>query len=536
MSGSRPMRRYHGAMRPVLYFVLAYVLLDWASYLHPVLPIAATPWNPPPGLVLAFLLMAGLRQWPWAFIAALAAELLLRDIPLSLAWHVGAVSVLVASYATLAWLLTRWAHIDIHLRGLRDLSWLIAGSLLTSLVAGIAYVGVYTLAGVVAAGDFPANVLRFWIGDATGLVVFAPLVLTWSAWRPWTHLPGREVWLQAGSLALVLWIIFGIPYTDEFKFFYLLYLPVVWIATRQGLTGVTLALAVIQTGLILALEVGGHHDATVMEFQMLMLGLSVTGLFLGVTVAVRQAAEERLHRREAELNQAMRLAAAGEMAQAVAHELNQPLSALANYSRAGKAMLDSPEHAPLLGQTLEKVEREATRAGEVVRRLREFFRGGGLRLERIEIAGLIEEGLSPARRRAERQGVEIRLSIDPTLPSLRADRVQIGMVLHNLVANALDALSSDTTPGHWVEILVRPNPAGVIEFCVSDSGPGIATEMRERLFESFATSKPEGMGLGLSISRTLVEAHGGELRLRGEQPTRFCFTLPMDSTNTTQPA
>jgi signal transduction histidine kinase len=523
-------------MRSALYFVLAYELLDWASYIHPVLPIAVTPWNPPPGLSLAFLLLTGVRQWPWVFIAAFAAELLLRDVPVSLAWRIAAVSTLVASYAGLAWLLIHWARIDIRLRGLRDLTWLIAGSLLASLIAGVAYIGLYTFAGVVAAGDFAGNILRFWIGDATGLVVVAPLVLTWSAWRPWSRLPGREVWLQAGSVALALWIIFGIPYTDEFKFFYLLYLPVVWIATRHGLAGVTLSLAVIQAGLIIALLVGGDHDATVMEFQMLMLGLSVTGLFLGVTVAVRQAAEERLHRREAELNQAMRLAAAGEMAQAVAHELNQPLSALANYSRAGKAMIDSPEHAHLLGQTLEKVEREATRAGEVVRRLREFFRGGGLRLETIAVADLIEEGLSPARRRAQRQGVEIRLSVDPFLPGVRADRVQIGMVLHNLVANALDALRDTTTPARWVEIAARPGGAGQVELCVSDGGPGIAPEMRERLFESFATSKPEGMGLGLSISRTLVEAHGGELRLQGEQPTRFCFTLPMDSTHTTQPA
>lgn len=528
MPGNEAARRYHGAMRPALYYVPAYLLLDWASYLHPVLPLAVTPWNPPPGLTLAFLLLAGMRQWPWVLFAGLAAELAVRDVPLPLIWQIAAVSALVAAYVGLAWVLARWIDIDVRLRGLRDLTWLIAGSLLAALIAGLAYVGVYTLAGVAAAGDFPGNVLRLWIGDATGLLVVAPFLLTWADWRPAPRFPGREVWSQAASLGLALWVIFGIPYTNEFKFFYLLYLPVVWIATRHGIAGATLALAAIQGGLIAALQWGGHHATTVMEFQMLMLGLSVTGLFLGMTVSARQLAEERLHQREAELNQAMRLAAAGEMAQAVAHELNQPLSALANYSRAGRSMLAAPEHGALLARTLEKIEREATRAGQVIRRLREFFGGGGLSLEPIGIDALVEEGLSPARRRAERQGVEIRFDIEAGLPDLHADRIQIGMVLHNLLANALDALNLSEEAPRWVEIAIRRQDEAYVRVCVGDSGAGIVPEMRDRLFQSFATSKPEGMGLGLSVSRTLVEAHGGALWLESARPTRFCFTLPVD--------
>lgn len=515
-------------MRPALYFFLAYVLLDWVSYLHPVLPLAVTPWNPPPGISLAFLLLAGVRQWPWLFLAALVSELLVRDIPLSLSWLVAAASILTLAYAGLAWFLGEWIKIDAGLRSLRDLTWLIGGCLVVALLAGMAYVGLYSLAGIVAPADLPGTVLRFWIGDSVGLLVTAPLLLVWAGRWPGFPAVNREGLLQTGSLALTLWVTFGIPYTEEFKFFYLLYLPMVWIATRHGIAGVTLALAVAQLGLIGALQWGGYHAATVQEFQMLMLGLSVTGLFLGMTVTVRQSAEERLHRRETELNQALRLAAAGEMAQALAHELNQPLSALVNYSRASRAMLDAPEHGPLLSDTLEKIERESSRAGQVVRRLREFFRGGGLRLERVGVAALVEEGISPARRRAERLGADIHIVIDEALPELRADRVQIGMVLHNLVANALDALGTAPETARRVDIVVWRQDDGPVRFCVSDSGPGIAAEMRSRLFESFATSKPEGMGLGLSISRTLVEAHGGELWLEATQPTQFCFTLPVD--------
>jgi hypothetical protein len=185
------------------------------------------------------------------------------------------------------------------------------------------------------------------------------------------------------AIAIALWVIFGLKYTDEFKFFYLLFLPMIWIAMRHGIQGATVALAASHVGINAILEWRGLHAITVVEFQMLMLGLAVTGLFLGMAVSTRRAAEERLHQREAELNQAMRLAAAGEMAQAIAHELNQPLVAVANYARAGRAMLeDPPRHAALLADTLDKIDREANRAGQVMRRLREFFRGGGLRPER----------------------------------------------------------------------------------------------------------------------------------------------------------
>lgn len=462
-------------------------------------------------------------------IAGLAAELLLRDIPLSLAWQVAAVAIPALVYTGLAWLLSVWLRLDQRPRTPRDLTGLVAGALAGALLAGIGYVGTYTLAGVVAPGDFPDNLLRFWIGHATGLLGVTPLILFWADWRPGHAARPREAWVQGAGLLLALWVVFGLPFTDEFKFFHILYLPMVWIATRHGIRGVALGLAATQLGVVAALQWNGHHATTVMEIQLLFLALAVTSLYLGVTVSAGRQAEERLHRRDADLNQALRLAAAGEMAQAIAHELNQPLTALANYSRVGRAMLDAPERAPQLPETLDKIEREATRAGQVVRRLREFFRGGGLRLETTRVEDLVEEGLAPARRRAERLGVELSVDIEPGLPDLPVDRVQIGMVLHNLVLNALDAVApqagAEARP--WVRVAAaRADPAR-LRIRVTDSGPGIAEEMRERLFQSFATSKPEGMGLGLSIGRTLVEAHGGELWLERERPTRFCFTLPL---------
>jgi two-component system sensor kinase FixL len=253
-------------------------------------------------------------------------------------------------------------------------------------------------------------------------------------------------------------------------------------------------------------------------------------LSLGMTVTVRRATEERLHQREVELNQAMRLASAGEMAQAIAHELNQPLSAVANYARASRSMLDDPaRHGALLADTLEKIDREANRAGQVMRRLREFFRGGGLRREIFSVSALIDESLTYVRRRADRQNIVFKLALDETLPSVYADRVQMGTVLHNLLANAIDALSSGGNDPREIEISSRRQGEGLIQVCVADNGAGVGAEMEGRLFESFATSKAEGMGLGLAISRTLVQAHGGELWLASARPAQFCFTLPIES-------
>jgi signal transduction histidine kinase len=392
-----------------------------------------------------------------------------------------------------------------------------------------------------------ADLVNFWVGALIRILIIAPLVLVhagveWRAWRSWqvwallsernagqtgNWNTSREILLQGIAIAITLWIIFGFRYTDEFKFFYLLFLPMIWIAMRHGIQGATIALAASHVGINMILGWQGSHAITVVEFQMLMLGLAVTMLFLGMTVTARRATEERLHQREAELNQAMRLASAGEMAQAIAHELNQPLSAVANYARASRSMLDDPaRHGALLAETLEKIDREANRAGQVMRRLREFFRGGGLRSENFTLAELINESLSYVKRRSERQGIQFKLALDDNLPSVMADRVQMGTVLHNLLSNAIEAIASSPEPRE-IEISAKRVDGDMIKVCVTDNGAGISSEMEGRLFESFATSKPEGMGLGLAISRTLVQAHGGELWLVGSQPTRFCFTLPI---------
>ena len=522
--------QYPVSWKVLLAYGIGSLALDAVSNPQAVLPLALAPWTPPLGLSLAFLLLYGLHYAPLFILVTFLVGMPIYGHPpdwLPALW--AATLLMLGLMALAAWLL-RGLKIDPELSTQRDLSWFLV----------VAVLGAWLDAGVHVFSRSPeaapdvwawlADLVNYWVGALIRLLIITPLVLV-HARRDWQafHLE-KEMVLQGIAIAIALWVIFGLKYTDEFKFFYLLFLPMIWIAMRYGIHGATVALAASHVGINAILQWRGLHAITVVEFQMLMLGLAVTCLFLGMTVTTRRAAEERLHQREAELNQAMRLAAAGEMAQAIAHELNQPLVAVANYARAGRAMLEDPaRHGALLGDTLDKIDREANRAGQVMRRLREFFRGGGLRPESFTVQELVEESLAHVRRRAERLGVAIETRLAEHLPRVHADRVQMGTVLHNLLSNAVESLTD--SPTLWRDIEITATAAaepGFLRVCVSDSGHGVAPEMEDRLFDSFATSKPEGMGLGLAISRTLVEAHGGRLWMEQARPARFCFTIPTE--------
>ncbi len=181
--------------------------------------------------------------------------------------------------------------------------------------------------------------------------------------------------------------------------------------------------------------------------------------------------------------------------------------------------------------SLERVESEAARSGEAVRRIRDFFRSGTSQLEPIRVDALIREAAAAVRDRVEAQGAQLRIDVAPDLPIVLADRVQIGTVLHNLLTNALDA-SVDTPAPALIEVVAHRLGSECIALDVADSGPGVAINVRQCLFEPLATTKPTGMGLGLAISRTIVQAHGGQLWLAHERPTTFRLTLPIhvDST------
>jgi len=512
------------------YFVL-YVFLDWVSYIHPVLPLAITPWNPPPGLSLALLLLLGLRYWPALFFATLLAELLVRGLPAPFPYALLSSLFLTVCYAGAAALLRGPLNFGSGFRTLRDLFVFLLVASGGAFLAAISYVSIYTYAGIAPEEAYLANLLRFWVGDMIGIMVVTPLILVHAGKGIALSKPGKETLAQGVSVLLALWIIFGLEITDEFKFFYLLFLPLIWIAMRHGIQGATWAVLVSQLGLIGAVMLGSHHTTAVVELQFLMLALAITCLFLGMSVTSRRSVEEKLQAQAAELNHALRLAAAGEMAAALAHELNQPLSALGSYARSCRLMLSMhPADMERINETMDKMGREVGRAGEVVRRLRDFFRDGTLRLESMDVPQLVDEGLEPLIREIESKGMALHVRLQENLPRVQVDRVQIATVLRNLVYNAMEAFAN--TPDRPCDIHVTAASSGPdwVNLCVEDNGSGVSGEMLDKLFSPFATSKAQGMGLGLSISRALVEAHGGELWAEAlvAGGARFCFTLPAE--------
>lgn len=508
-------------------FVALYIALDWVSLIDPLGPLRITPWNPAPGLALFLLLRLGLALTPWLFVAALATETLIRGVPAPWPAVVAASVLLAGGYAGVAALLRGRLGLHGEFVSLRHVTVFTLTATAATLVIGLVYVGLFLAAGVVAPADYARSVAQFWIGDLIGLVVLTPALLV--AARAPAHGEARpaEALLQAAAVVAALVVVFGSGLGDELKLFYLLFLPLVWIAMRRGLAGTTAATLLVQVGLIGALMFGGHPPGTVLDFQLLMLALALTALYLGASVDERRAAERTLRDKQAELDRTLRAAAASELASALAHELNQPLSAIGTYTRAAQLMVTRGDPDGELPATMGKVVAEAARAGTVMRRLREFVRTGALRRERMQPAELLGDAAAAARPRAERHRILLAVTAPADLPPVLGDRVQLETVLHNLIANAIDALKAQGD-ARVVRLTAARHDDAWIRLCVVDEGPGVAPELTDTLFRPLVTSKTSGLGLGLAISRTIVEAHGGRLWLEpAARGACFCLTLPV---------
>lgn len=279
--------------------------------------------------------------------------------------------------------------------------------------------------------------------------------------------------------------------------------------------------------------VGERKDGSTFPME-LAVGEAQTGaerFFTGFVrdLTERQTAERRLQELQAELIHVSRLTAMGEMASALAHELNQPLSAITNYLRGSVRLMAAPEPARAkVTEALDKAAEQALRAGQIIKRLRDFAARGETERRVESLPKLIQDAAALALVGAKEHGIRVRFQYEPGVDLVLADKVQVQQVVLNLIRNAMDAMDA---MGEWprkeLSVAVRRGPPGMAEVVVSDSGPGIAEEVARQLFQPFVTTKAAGMGVGLSISRTIVEAHGGRIWVEpsADGGAAFHFTL-----------
>ena len=627
-------------------YVVAYVVLDAQSYVQPLLKLGITPWNPDAGLTVAFLLIRGWRQTPWAAVAALSAEIWVRGAPAPWLGLICASMIIGAGYGGLAFVLAR-RRLDHLLASRRAALEFSAGAALTALAVAAGYAATFVAAGALPASSALDAIARNWVGDLNGILTLTPLLLAAPLTlrvRPLLREHGLLIASQAGTLAVFMLLLFRVHPAGDLPLAYILFAPVVWITLTWGVVGASAATLFIQISLLV---IAAPHlsGGSLVEIQYLLVTLALTALLLGAVLAERasalarvatgeaeqralleaapdavlatnldgqitsanlaaqrlfaaadgellgaglvewlpdvdpkdrlerrrlsgrradggtfsaeiacvrldpparagylliardmtehDSAQTQLRERDTALARAMRFALAGELATALTHELNQPITALVSYLRAVEILAEPLEIRDLrVHDALHKATREALRASDILKRLRDFYRGGALNRVMIEIRPLIADVVSAFSDRAARLGVEFEQDIR-VAHEVCVDRIQLQMVLHNLLGNALDALS-ETAPGARRVCITVYMEGERLRLTVEDTGCGVPPDIRSRLFEPFVTNKFDGMGLGLAISRSLLRSQGGELRLDAsgsEDPpgrgARFVVELPV---------
>ena len=510
-------------LRDAAVFAPCYIALDWASYIDPVGPFNITPWNPQPALAIVWMMLGGLVHAPAVLATILLADILVRHVPGGYAITGMTALVLASGYAGIAWALKSLLS-DTGLRSTRQLTIFATVVVAGSSVVGAAFIGVLSVAGLLGETAYANAWIRFWIGDAVGILVTAPLLFAATdaarrsallslALRP-------EALLQAIVLAGTVWLIFEGFGTDPSRQFYLLFLPLIWIAVRFGMNGAIVATAIVQMGVVFGIHGARGISLPVVELQALLVALTLTGLYLGVMVDQRQRAEEGLR-------QTLRLAAAGEMAGAIAHEVNQPLTAVTNYGRSAQMLLERERSGPSqVKEIIGKILAEAERAAEVVRRLRDFFRAGTTRLEVVELEDLLAAVRRMGESAIDTKNISLDIENHSVMPPLYVDRLQIEVILRNLIANAVESVTGPGRQEGRISVVVERHDARHLRIAVRDNGPGISAANRERLFEPFVSGKSTGMGLGLAVSRAIAEAHGGSLAAAAGAHGEFHLILP----------
>jgi signal transduction histidine kinase len=499
-----------------LSFLVCYSLLDGASLVFPYAHVGITPWNPSMGLAWAFILLFGPRLLPLLFVAPLLADLLVFG--LALPWWVKIFSAAISAggYAVaLSVLLHPKTRFHASLGTVRDMVLLMGAAIAATGAVALAHVTLLVASGNLLAADYQWALLRYWIGDLIGIAVVTPFLLIHAAAGKLPR-PSLETALQALAIILALYMIFGLTGSAHLRLFYVLFVPIVWMGLRKGLEGATSGLVLAQIGVVVGLLLTQEKAASVTSLQALMLVLALTGLAIGVVVSERRRAERQLWLNQEAMSRISRLGSMGEFATAIAHEINQPLTAISNYTRLVKRYMETGAGSKdaaveAAGKAVAQVERTAA----IIKSLRDLIRLGRSEMGPQSVARIVRETVELLEPNLQRDRVQLKSRIPKDLPLVLADLLQVEQVLLNLVWNAVEAIEGTGSVEGTITIEAARQSPGFVEISVRDTGPGFAQDFKVAPVGPALSTKPDGLGLGLALSRSIVEAHGGRLSIGG---------------------
>lgn len=522
------------------FFLIAYVVLEWVSFLHEHEGVPVTPWNPGLGIVFALLVLGGAAYGLVLLAGVVIAELLVLRTELSLPVILAMAVIISASYSAAAAFARVRVNLDVSLAHVRDVIGLLVTGSAGAALSATFLSGLLLATGSLRAGDVMQSSLPLLVGDIIGIAVTTPLIMRlWARWddmsmaRLVPFLP--EIGLHLLVIGVTLWVL-AASGPGDYRLFSLLFLPVIAAALRHGIDGSCLTLAAIQIGLVALLRLFGYDAAAFTAFQLAMLGLTMSGLLVGVVVSEWQraslAAEQaaaRLKDMQAEAARADRMSMVSGMASALAHEINQPMTAARALARTAQQLLVTPQpDSKRIEANLNNLIKQIDHAGSIVHRMREFLRRGRPHFSTLDVGAVLGDAVALAQPEVYAQRVALELRVEPMLPAVFGDRIQLQQVALNLVRNALESIVIAGRVDGSIRVAAFPS-AGEPSIVVSvrDNGAGVAEG--QRLFEPLLSSKKDGLGLGLSICASIVQAHGGHIWLHAGEAgeTEFRFSLPL---------
>ena len=518
--------------------VILYLLLYRYSNVFETIDIRSTPWNPEKGIAVAAGILLGPIAIPLIMVANFVGNLIWNSSLspgwglLSAAAHAVIFSGSASYFSSRLIKLTKPAVTDVLL----FIGFALAVTVLSYFIRlGLAYFVLHIRPPYLWQYSFAVSV-----GNLIGIVTIVPLALILAARRFYTTDVRK---FAVGDIALVLsivplsYVVFGLKETNEFKFIYMIFIPVVSLAVRRGFAGAVVAIVLADFAMIANLSLRQFEASTALELQVLMLSLALTGLILGAAVSERtQVVEqlaysnEQLEESQASLLKASRLTLASEMASSMAHEYNQPLSAIRNFVRSARRQMDRPKFdVGKLKSNMDDVVGQIDHLAKLLAETRRFLSKGDMQFEAVDVCDLIGGCVSMTRLEFKRARISVELEVEPDLPLVKAIRAQLQQVLLNLMRNSKEAMSDGQTVGRRIVIsAARTARLGFVEFRVSDSGPGIDPELARNLFIPMRTEKIDGLGLGLSLSKSILLNHGGDIWNDSSQKagTTFAFIVP----------